>query len=507
MARRPFLLLCLLVLTTPAGSWACACSPSPPGRCPGLQKEDTVFLGTVMEVELLHSQAPLQPAAGSDEAAATDAAAVSGTSGAAPIAVTRYRFHVDENFSGANSAELEVFSGGDDADCGFRFRKGAQYVVFPRKSDDARLFATICSDTRLASEAQALVPQLRAMRDGQRVASVFGVIRRADPPMLGPPDKITDDPPGDPPGSAKGALPNIPLKLRSRFDRFATSTDENGVYSFYDVHAGEYYLTATTPARTELSLKSLPGALPPLKLPAGACHEYDIDALPTGHIRGSVLGPDAKPLPLAAVELYRVGHYDDAQAGLWGFQGAKGVFDFDHLGPGTYVLVFNRLNLKDPNAPFPRSFYPGAADITEAEPIVLKDGQQLLHVNVKLGNSFPTRQLQVRLKWNGAPPPGSIVVMAKALHGINPAVRKISDALYEVTLLEDVTYNISAFEELSVGRAVRRATRARGASHANADCAPPARIETPPAEVDVSSSTPREITLAFLDPGCDEQHR
>jgi hypothetical protein len=518
MARRFPFLICLTLLAAPIASRACTCSPSPPGQCAGLQKDDTVFLGTVTETEVLRLQT--QPPANTDVASTTDAAASSVT-GSAPGPVTRYHFRVDENFMGAGSAEIDVFSGGDDADCAFRFRKGAQYVVFPHKPsssnssdkpDDARLFATICDGTRLASEAQALLPQLRAMRNGQRVASVFGVVRRANPPMLGPPDdpgdRSNDAPPSDPHASATGALRNIPLKLRSRIDRFATSTDDNGVYSFYDVHAGEYSLTATMPARTELTLKTLPGALPPLRLPNGACYEYNIDALPTGHIRGSVLGPDGKPLALAAVELYRAGHYDESHPGLWGFQGAKGIFDFDHVGPGEYILVFNRLNRMDPNAPFPRSFYPGATDPQEAEPIALKDGQQLLHVNMKFGEPFPTRKLRIRLKWNGAAPAGSIVVMAKAVQGINPAVHKISEGVYEMMLLQDAHYNISAFEELAPSRARPSAPKTRKGSHAAApNCTPPPRIETPPAEVEGSAVSEKEITLTFAKPACAEENQ
>jgi hypothetical protein len=512
MARRFPFLICLILLAAPIGTQACTCSPSPPGRCLGLQKDDTVFLGTVTEIEILRVEA--QPSPNSDGTVAANPTSSAGTGGA-PTPVTRYRFRVDENFVGADSAEIDIFSGGDDADCAYHFRKGTQYAVFPHKSDDARLFATICSGTRPAFEAQALLPQLRAMRNGQRVASVFGVVRRADPPMLGPPDQpsdTTNDPgnaqPAGSPVSASAALPNIPLRLRSRFDRFATSTDDNGVYSFYDVHAGEYSLTATTPARTELSLKTLPGALPPLRLPIGACFEYDIDALPTGHIRGSVLGPDGKPLPLAAVELYRAGHYDESHPGLWGFQGAKGIFDFDHVGPGEYVLVFNRLNRIDPNAPFPRSFYPGTTNPQEAEPISLKDGQQLLRVNMKLDEPFPTRKLRVRLKWDGTRPAGSIVVMAKAAQGINPAVRKISEGVYEMTLLQDARYNISAFEELAPSRARPSVPKGRKGSHAAApDCPPPARIETPPAEVDGSAISEKEITLTFVKPGCAESNQ
>ena len=205
-----------------------------------------------------------------------------------------------------------------------------------RRKTEGRLFATICNGTRPADDGRALLPQLRAMRNGQRVASVFGVLRRADPPFLAPPDD-PDDP-----------LPKIALKLRSHDDRFSTATGPDGIYTFYDVHAGQYNFTATLPAEMELTQKTLSGGLPPFKIPNGACYEYDVDALPTGHIHGSVLGPDGKPLPLASVELYRAGQYQDQSPGLWAFQSSKGSFDFDHVGPGEYTLVFNRMNRTDP---------------------------------------------------------------------------------------------------------------------------------------------------------------
>ena len=45
------------------------------------------------------------------------------------------------------------------------------------------------------------------------------------------------------------------------------------------------------------------GGLPPFKIPNEACYEYDVDALPTGHIRGSVLGADGKPLEVASIDV------------------------------------------------------------------------------------------------------------------------------------------------------------------------------------------------------------
>jgi len=480
--RRSLLSISLFLFAGPFTAFACTCSNAPPGRCAGLQADDVVFLGTVTGVETFPASPPPTDTSAADNPGAT--------------AVSRYSFQINELFAGPDTQEMDVWSGGDDGDCAFRFRKGEQYIVYTNKSEDGRLFATICSGTRPASEGRALLPQLRAMRNGQRVASVFGVLRRSDPPLLAP-----SDDPDDP-------LPHIKLKLRSKDDRFATSTGPDGVYTFYDVHAGEYIYTADLPARFEFTQKTLHGGLPPFRIPNGACFEYNVNALPTGKIRGSVLGPDKKPLAIASVELYRADRYDDSQPGLWGFQGSKGIFEFDHIGPGEYILVFNRLNRMAPNSPFPRSFYPGTPDRSGAKFIKLKDGQQLLKADLHLKDGFPTRLLRVHLKWPDGRPPGEVTVMAKAEQGENPAAHKISDGVYQFTLLESTQYTISAWEDLDPHRAPLRHRvphRTAGTDGADEECAAPARLDAAAAVVAGSDADTKEITLVFAAPDCPKE--
>ena len=483
----------LVLLGFPAASFGCTCSKEPAGTCAGLGTDGVIFVGTVTSGETLAAVSAADPNAPNPE-------------GVVPTPIARYHFRVEEPFAGipAGAKEVDIFSGGDDGDCAFRFQAGQRYVVFTHPSDDGRPFVTICAGTRFASDALALIPQLRAMRDGRRVASVFGVIRRTNPPMLQP----TDDP-DDP-------LPHLALRLRSRDDRFTTSTDANGAFSFYNVKAGDYRLTANLPARMDLTEKTTAGSLPPIKIPAGACYEYDVDALPTGHIRGSVLGPDGKPLPIASVELYRADAYSDARPGLWRFQGSKGGFDFDHVGPGKYVLVFNRPNRLDPNAPFRRAFYPGTGEESDAKIIELKDGQDLAKVDIRLANGYPTRTVRVHLKWPGERPAGQVYVKAQAAKGDNPAAQKIADGLYEFTLLEDVRYTFSAFEEIDP-RGAAHLLKGRGRGAANADCVVPARLDASPVSVEPLSADagsdpdsgpatdPNEITLTFAALGCAPQ--
>ncbi|HXX44480.1 MAG TPA: hypothetical protein VEJ38_07115 [Candidatus Acidoferrales bacterium] len=453
---------------------ACTCSQSPPGQCPGLQPSDVVFLGTVTAIEDI----AYAPSRASDSAGAPVDPVMS--------RLTRYRFHIDERFAlgdtPAGTATIEIFSGGEDGDCGYRFKMGEQYVVFTHQGTEGRLFSTICSGTRAASDALALIPQLRAMRNGQRVASVFGVLRRAQPPFLAP-EGDPDEP-----------LPRISLKLRSHYDRFQTNTDANGVFTFYDVHAGEYNFTADLPPRTELTQKPGAGGLSPFKIPNGACYEYDVEALPTGHMRGSVIGPSGKPLAVASVELYHAGNYSDSRPGLWGFQGATGVFDFDHVGAGEYILVFNRTDRMDPNAPFRRTFYPGVADESDAKLINLKEGQQLLNVNLRVKEAYPNHSVRVDVKWQGAKPPGKITVMARAEQGDNPAALKVAEGLYEFTLLDSTNYTISGWVDVSPQQAVPR----RG----GAACPVPARIDAAPVAIQGSDSDTKQVSLSFATPDC-----
>ena len=478
MIGRGCITVFLLFLGMTSAVSACTCSQSAPGKCAILQQDSVVFLGTVTGIDAIP-----QPVAASATSADAPSASSDSPSDGSSTPIFRYRFRVQERFAGPVATTIDVFTGGDDGDCGYRFKDGAQYLVFTHEGADGRLYSTICDGTRPAADARALIPQLRAMRDGQHVASVFGMIRRVDPPFLDAP--TATDPP----------LARVSIHLRSRWDRFETGTNAEGVYSLYDVHAGTYTFSAHVPARIELTAHNSANGLQPFQLLAGACFEYDVDALPTGEIRGSVVGPDGKPLPLASVELFRAGSYTPNRPGLWSFQGSKAEFDFDHIGRGRYILVFNRTNSLNPNSPFRRTFYPGVADLVEAKPIVLKEGERLLNIKLKLSEGLPTRHLRVRVKWAGRRPLGTVTVMARAEQGDNPAARIIAPGVYEFTLLEESRYTISAWQSL-----VPQHLTSRRGSNA---CVVPARIDAEPVTL-AAAGAPEQITLTFPRFGCDK---
>jgi hypothetical protein len=534
-----------MLFVVPLGARACTCQESTPTACQGLNVADAIFLGTVSVAEII-------PAANPDDAQ-----------------VLHYRFRVDERFKGADGPEIDIFSGGNDGDCGYRFKKGSQYLVFPYSSDDGRLFATICSGTRPAREARAMMPQLRAMKRSQRVASIFGVLRRTDPPYdaVRDPEGSAGDPtydtlndfdegfptdrenvndPSDDPGAVGAVgrpLAHIDLKIRSRIDHFDTVTNPNGVYSIYGVPGGKYQIIAQLPAHMELTLPTAKGGLPPLQVADGGCYEYNIAALPTGQIRGRVLGPDGRALLTASVELYRTGRYDDGKSGWWEFQTENGGFSFDHVATGDYILVFNRQNHRDPNSPYRRTFYPAASDVNSAQPVKVSDGGEVVTADIHVKAGFPTRTVKVRIKWTGHPLPGNVFVTAKASEGQNPASLKVGDGLYELRLLDGVRYTISGWTYAKIPRSASGgpptpeeagddagagdlpaagASDAAGAgSHAGAadpapvsdaqsaepaamSCGPGGRIETYPVVVKPEDPPTKEIVVTFPKPTCGE---
>lgn len=214
------LALLSLILFCSQLSLACSCGLPGPRACAGLSATNVTFIGTVLDIE----NPP--PADG----------------GLGGPGLSRYHFRIDENIAGTKNKEIDVYSGRGGADCSYHFRQNQQYLVFPHQGDDSRLFATICSPTRSIEEAQAILPQLRAMRDHQRVASVYGILRSAQQLYA----SVSDDLLGQ-------VLSNTRIELRSEDKTYVAVTDANGAYAFYGVPEGEYHFAGNLPEHLEFA--------------------------------------------------------------------------------------------------------------------------------------------------------------------------------------------------------------------------------------------------------------
>ena len=257
-----------------------------------------------------------------------------------------YRFHVTEAFKGVTGDTFEVEAVPGMSFTGFE--TGKQYLVFAYTLtvEDGTKYhlARGCGLTREFEYAQAALEQIRAEKNGERVASVYGTLLRMAPETLAW-DQIYERP-----------LPGVIIRLQSGKKSYEAKTDEHGAYAFSRLPPGTYQASADLPLN--LTLGDGISDRPPsaFELPRNSSFDYDLDALPTGRIRGYVEGPDGKPLAITSVELYRADLFALDRRGLFASQVEGKPFEFFHLPPGDYVLVFNRQNFTSPDAPFHRTF-------------------------------------------------------------------------------------------------------------------------------------------------------
>jgi hypothetical protein len=144
-----FWLLCALSVKVTACS--CAGNPAP---CEAYWDASVIFAGTV-----------------------TSSSQVSRKKGSYALSRRLVRFNVDKAFLGLNGTEAEVFTGLGDADCGYGFRLGGQYLVYAYRQKDGSLNTGICTRTRPLSDAADDLAYIRGLSSAQPGATVFGQVQ------------------------------------------------------------------------------------------------------------------------------------------------------------------------------------------------------------------------------------------------------------------------------------------------------------------------------------------
>jgi hypothetical protein len=441
----------LLAIFAPIGALACSCAQSGPAKCGTGVGDGVLFVGTVVHV---------------DNPAVDD-----GTLGGPGEAT--YKFHIDEAFTGTSGSEITIYSTRGGADCSFHFQQGKQYLVAPYMGPGERLFAIVCSMTRSVEESIAFLPQLRAARDHQRVASLYGVLRSGEEPY----DSVTSEFYGPP-------LSNTAVEIRSENHTFEAKTDSNGVYAFYGVPEGKYKISAALPPNLEIAQMISNDPLPPIELPKSACYEYDVTAYPTGSITGRVLAPDGRPVTFADLELFRVERYQEKGRTGWmeAQEQEKAFFEFKHVAPGDYLLIYNNSDTVSTDTPFPRTFFPGVPDKSKAAIIHVGPGTQVKDADIKLAGGKSTRSLKVILVAEQGMLPDIHYVDGKGSDASILSNTQLSPSTTEFHLFRDTSYKI------------------RGAGYCTSTGK---ESNTETVEVDGSDERATEITLTFRGVGCE----
>jgi hypothetical protein len=262
--RRQLLRAGLFLLFSPPILRATSCSGPAPSVCPRLSDfGQAIFVGSVMSVERT-------------------------SDGVSSDIFDHYRLRVEEKFAGLPTADTEedLYTLPENSSSEYRFQVGASYLFNMHRSKDGDLiFETCAGYDHSLREATTLLSQLRAMRDGYRVASLYGTLRNRDMNF-----RLSD------------ARAGVDIRISDGAHVYVSRTDANGGYSFYGLPAGKFRFSADLGSGASLDgygLHSWEDAASDdsisIDLPAGACYEQNLEAVPTGTIVGRLLDAGGKP--------------------------------------------------------------------------------------------------------------------------------------------------------------------------------------------------------------------
>lgn len=244
-----------------------------------------------------------------------------------------FELSVSESFRGPAVAgrDITIYTGTGGGDCGYRFKVGTSYLVYAHL-DGNRLETSICSHTNPTAETAHMIQQLRALHKGERVAALFGMIRKYPIYFADPPPEVK------PLGGSR-----VRVIGSNNFEQ-STTTDQEGVFSFSTLPADTYrievepppgmsnwHLNRGYPFKAEIGATEAPGCLATLAFGA------------VGRIKGKVVNEYGSALagsvtlepadPRAAEEARRSG-------GLISATTETGDFELLLAGPGRYRLSY-----------------------------------------------------------------------------------------------------------------------------------------------------------------------
>jgi hypothetical protein len=344
-----------------------------------------------------------------------------------------YHFHVDEFITAIEHvSKVDIVSTRGGGDCSAHFRVGAQYFINAYQSEDGTWSTSICSGNRLASEAALFLQQVRARRRGEKIPSLYGVLRRVEEPY----DSVRRP-------EYERRLAAIRIQLKDGNRSLESITDAAGQFTFYDVPRGTYLIEADLPTGLELAQTILRDPPPPVQIADRACTEHEITALPKTRITGHVINDSGEPAELASVALYRDELYGKQRSSAaWSElqQGSK-PFVFDHVAPGSYILVFNERDNRDPDAPFGRTFYGDVHDEARAKRLVVSEVDGVIIADIHVREGAATRKIKVNLVGEDGQPYADAYLSLRPRAGF--PLRQ-SDGVYTVNLFKGTAYEIIA---------------------------------------------------------------
>ena len=310
-----------------------------------------------------------------------------------------FTFRVDESFRGVAAGEVQVLTGQGGGDCGYNFQSGERYLVYAGFDPKTNLYQTsICTRTRLASEAGEDLDYIRNLPKREPNAVLSGEIRRYRSNL-----ETTQT-------EQLGPLSNIEILIEGAGNSYRTRTDGAGRYELAGLAPGTYKVKPLLPEK--VSGYDLARTV---VLNERGCGVVSFFVTDNGRISGRVLDAAGQPVPRMMINLIPVSQADsDRPHSIFVSADDEGRYELKFVPPGNYLLGVRLNGLggpDDPGAAYPRTYYPGVARAHEAVIIAVGESEVIKDIELRLLPRLAERTISGRVVFPDGRPAAKAMVI------------------------------------------------------------------------------------------------
>lgn len=350
------------------------------------------------------------------------------------------RFHVDRPLRNVETSEVEILTGMGDADCGYGFRLGGQYLVYAYSHGEKMLSTNICTLTRLLSEAADDLEYIRGLSNATPGGTISGEVKlrrqsRAYYETLPP-------------------VRDVRILLEGPNKNFEAKTNSEGKYIISGLPPGTYKVRIDLPDGL-----SIYNPETEVKVYDRGCGEAFFLVEPDTRLTGKVLDAQGMSAADVLMELVPINREDNAYPSYVRTD-KEGRYVMKLLKPGRYHLGVRIVGSADSTyVPYPQTYYPGVKDRSQATVITISEGQRIELDELVLPARFIERMLNgIVVDSDRTPVAGAVVWLKEKQYddGDMPYQRQTdSEGRFSYPVYEGIKYSLNAYVE-AAGRTEKR---------------------------------------------------
>lgn len=369
-----FILISLAWLTVSSTkAQGCSCLEYDVPVCAAYSRADAVFTGQLLDITVEKE---------SDQ----------------QISTAMLHFIVEQPFRGitGDRVEVETIHG---TSCDLRFAKGEKYLIYAGKRSNGQLVVGPCTRTQNLKYADEDLSYLRTLAQQEVKETILGRFGKFQ------------------------QLPGLRITVQNADQTIETKTDQNGNFSVLLPGPGNYKVSVFIPfaaavmaypedKQATINASTLTIFEYEAQVARNECHFRQLEAVKrnldsTAEVSGSVVTGSGRPVSRGWVYLVNAAYPADSE--LKKIE-TNGSFKFESVPVGDYYLVLNPHNAPpdESDAPYPRTYYPHAADASTAAKIVVTEGVKLENLTLRVGPSWKGRDVTGKVVWpDGSPAQGA----------------------------------------------------------------------------------------------------